>query len=420
MTTVKEINHDSSTTLSDFYSSITDTDGAITVNVASALGGSTNGLEMDYDAGANTVILAETFTFSATELRVRFRLNINTYAQSGASTQPVKVKLITSNSGFEPFVIQMAWDKDLTVVTEDDGGTSSSGTSHTFTATDTCVEFRAIRASSTVANDGVFEVFVDGASVIDVSNLDNFNVWNDGIDTMQVEFASPAQYSGTLYYDQWILDNDESVELCASLNAFRFLGFAADNENLYASGLKDAATLKLYDYDLPTLTEGGTASFGSGTDAELDALTRGIFPVVKPMADQVLYLRGRDGNNVQVQYNDQNGTLGWVDIGPGTATWGTAKYAVGLLTAPTYTDDVIAVFSDDDVYRTRFGTVTWVKMGDAGSGLRAAVRHPNRFNEIMVGGTAAGTVEWSNNFGASFGDVSGTALGTVNSFEVSL
>jgi hypothetical protein len=93
---------------------------------------------------------------------------------------------------------------------------------------------------------------------------------------------------------------------------------------------------------------------------------------------------------------------------------------VGLLTAPTYTDDVIAVFSDDDVYRTRFGTSTWVKMGDAGSGLRAAVRHPNNFNEIMVGGTAAGTVEWSNNFGASFGDVSGTALGTINAFEVSL
>jgi hypothetical protein len=38
----------------------------------------------------------------------------------------------------------------------------------------------------------------------------------------------------------------------------------------------------------------------------------------------------------------------------------------------------------------------------------------------MVGGTAAGTVEWSNNFGATFGDVSGTALGTINGFEVSL
>jgi hypothetical protein len=139
------------------------------------------------------------------------------------------------------------------------------------------------------------------------------------------------------------------------------------------------------------------------------------------MADQVLYLRGRDGNNVQVQYNDQNGTLGWIDVGPGTATWGTAKYAAALLTAPTYTDDVIAVFSDDDIYRTRFGTETWVKMGDAGTNLRAAARHiGNRFNEILVGGIAAGTAEWSNNFGASFGDVSGTALGTINAFEVSL
>jgi hypothetical protein len=213
----------------------------------------------------------------------------------------------------------------------------------------------------------------------------------------------------------------ESITISlASINTFRFLGFDADNANLYASGLKDQATLKLYDYDLATLTESGTASFGSGTETELDEKTRGIFPRVKSMADGELYLYGRDGNNVQVQYNDQNGTLGWQDIGPGTATWGADKYAVALMTAPTYTDDVIAVFSDNDIYRVRAGTSIWTKTGDAGTVLLTAVRHPTSFNRILTGGTAAGTVEYSNNFGASFGDVSGTALGTINAFEVSL
>jgi hypothetical protein len=287
------------------------------------------------------------------------------------------------------------------------------------------VEVVWTRASSAVANDGICQILINGTQANIVSNLDMFDSWDDIAATFTnfiISVDLHAGMTGSFYYDEIIL-RDDSTPIYpppASGNTFRFLGFDADNENLYATGLKNAGTLQLFNYDLPTLTEAGTTSFGSGTDAELDARTRGIFPVIKPMADQILYLRGRDGNNVQVQYNDQNGTLGWVDIGPGTATWATDKYAVGLLTAPTYTDDVIAVFSDDDVYRTRFGTASWVKMGDAGGGLRAAARHPNRFNEIIAGGTAAGTVEWSNNFGASFGDVSGTALGTINAFEVSL
>jgi hypothetical protein len=172
------------------------------------------------------------------------------------------------------------------------------------------------------------------------------------------------------------------------------------------SGLKDGATLKLYDYDLDDLTENGTASFGSATDTELDNRTRGIFPMAKPMQDEVWYLRGRDGNNVQVQYNDRNGTLGWQDLGPGTATWDTAKYIIALLTAPMISDDIIVAFADDDIYRTRYGTETWVKMGDAPTGLRAGARHPTQFNELLLAGTVGGTMHYSPNFGASFTDAS--------------
>jgi hypothetical protein len=61
------------------------------------------------------------------------------------------------------------------------------------------------------------------------------------------------------YFDEIIVRDDSTFIFPPALTtAFRFLGFAADNENLYASGLKDGGTLQLFDYDLPTLTESGT------------------------------------------------------------------------------------------------------------------------------------------------------------------
>jgi hypothetical protein len=401
-----------------------------TTSASAGLNGTAAGIERDISgsAGDGNVQLSSLSSGAVTIIRAGFYWEKNTL--SLLSGEYAAFLSIINDNGAFLFYVEMRNTGSgdfLRCSLEDDGAS--------FTNVDTApgdmpgtgehtVEIVIVQPASTSSNDGTCTIYVDTVQVAQVTTLDNHTVFEDTLDGLAVLTLSGFQSAAgadVFYFDEIIVRDDSTFIFPPALaTAFRFLGFAADNENLYASGLKDGGTLQLFDYDLPTLTESGTASFGSGTDAELDALVRGIFPVVKPMADQVLYLRGRDGNNVQVQYNDQNGTLGWVDIGPGTATWGTDKYAVGLLTAPTYTDDVIAVFSDDDVYRTRFGTQTWVKMGDAGTNLLAAARHPTRFNEIMVAGTAAGTVEWSNNFGASFGDVSGTALGTVNAFEVSL
>lgn len=423
MATLDNITHDSGSPLSNHWTSVVDTAARMSVTIGAALNGSVEGLQVDYAASGATR-LNEPFTSPVSEeLNLIFYFDPNGAGTPTSASRTLMIVSLNDDGSPTGFgIIQTSIIKRTDGIirvsfsfSEDGGGGGSAGT---FDITDAPHKFQMTskRATSDVASDGEYAFYVDDALKFSATGVDNFDLFPT-IDFIYVQFnVLEAAMSGTTIYADEFLLTDAGV----AITAFRFLGFDADNENLYASGLKDAATLQLFDYDLPTLTEAGTASFGSGTDAELDALTRGVFPVIKPMADQVLYLRGRDGNNVQVQHNDQNGTLGWVDLGPGTATWGTAKYAVGLLTAPTYTDDVIAVFSDDDVYRTRFGTVTWVKMGDAGGGLRAAARQPNRFNEIIAGGTAAGTVEWSNNFGATFGDVSGTILGTVNAFEVSL
>jgi hypothetical protein len=204
----------------------------------------------------------------------------------------------------------------------------------------------------------------------------------------------------------------------ASTYEIRHLGLASDSENLYVTG-NESGTLTTWVYDLSTLTEQTSYTHGAATYAELDNRTYGVFPAARPGSDNILYIYGRDGNDKQVQYLDRNGTLGVQDVGPGTATWGTAKYANALMADPLTPNDVIVSFDDDDLYRTTDATANWVKMGDATSGLRTSQRFPTDSNEIILGGTAAGTAHYTPNFGVSYGDVSGTSLGTINWFEVS-
>jgi hypothetical protein len=93
MTTAKEINHDSSTTIGNHYTTVTDADGAIAVNGTAALAGSTYGVEMDYDAGNNNALLAEPVSISTTELRMRFRIDLSQASYSGAGFNPVIIEL---------------------------------------------------------------------------------------------------------------------------------------------------------------------------------------------------------------------------------------------------------------------------------------------------------------------------------------
>lgn len=201
----------------------------------------------------------------------------------------------------------------------------------------------------------------------------------------------------------------------------RYLGMAADSGKLYLTSIQEN-TLMVESLALVGFAPSGTATFGTAAYADPDTFARGIFPVVRPGFDSQVYLYGRDGNNKQVQYNDLNGTLGWVDAGPGTAVWGTAKYCVALMPWPTLPSDVIAAFSDNDVYRTQFATANWVKMGDAPGNLRTAARLDTQGHKLLMAGTAAGTLYFTQNYGVSFGSgtAAGTAAGTINAIEFSL
>lgn len=200
----------------------------------------------------------------------------------------------------------------------------------------------------------------------------------------------------------------------------RILGIDADSQTLYVTK-NDNGTLKTCYYNIETaMTEATATTHGAATFAEIDNYTRALKPRAKPAVDGVVYLYGRDGSNVQVQYNDRNGTLGWQDVGAGTATWATSKVAVALTPDILAPANVTVAFYDGEMYRSFTGTSIWTSPGSAGGNLINGQRYRTSNAEHLVAGTAEGTIEYTPNYGNTFSDVSGTALGTVNWFEESI
>jgi hypothetical protein len=247
--------------------------------------------------------------------------------------------------------------------------------------------------------------------------LFDFGVTTTPIATLEMAAVGSANTLTSLSFDSVYVAEFPPPHLAFS--QVRFLGIDTDNENLYWTSVGNGTLL----YHSAALTAPATitdqAAFGTAAYADPDTFVRGLFPAIRPATDGIVYLRGRDGNSKQVWYKDYGGTLGWQDIGPGTATWGTAKYCVGLMQFPLKWD-VIAAFSDNDVYRTITGTANWVKAGDAPTNLQAATRHPTSLQESLLAGTAAGTLHYTHNLAQSFDVAGGTIVaGTINHIVMS-
>jgi hypothetical protein len=197
----------------------------------------------------------------------------------------------------------------------------------------------------------------------------------------------------------------------------RLIDMTYDSKNLYVTALGDG-TLKMYVYDLETLTYQYQVTAGAATFAELDARTRGIFPVMKPGED-IVFVRGRDGNNLKIQYSDDYGvSLADVD----DAGWAAAKYACCLLPDPLVPNDFVVVFSDDDIYHSETGGADWEKEADAPVIQREQARDMlYEENLILAGqGAGAGELHFTPNYGDTADDISDAGMGTVNHIERSL
>jgi hypothetical protein len=194
----------------------------------------------------------------------------------------------------------------------------------------------------------------------------------------------------------------------------RLIGLDSDGQYLYLTALADG-TLRAYAYQNGVFVR--EWDFGAVTFAEIDGRDYGLWPRVRPGTDKLVYLYGRDGSDIQVQLNDLNDLNGWGDVGDGG--WVSTKVAVALLPDPLRPDDLVAVFSDDDIYRSTEPTIAWSKIADAPATVRAADRHPLDSGHVLLAAIAADTIYFSHNLGLSTYDVSDAALDTINAIEVS-
>jgi len=75
-----------------------------------------------------------------------------------------------------------------------------------------CIEYREKRESGASAVDGEAEFFVDGISQGAVSDVENFAIWTN-VDDLQIEIVDTTNVTGTLFYDEFILDGDDQADL---------------------------------------------------------------------------------------------------------------------------------------------------------------------------------------------------------------
>lgn len=220
MTTVKEINHDSSTTLSVHYTdTVINTDGAATVTGGAALNSSTFGVNYDLDTTSTNIILVETFTaLAGNDLRFRFRIDF-----SGATTIPANLVFridLEDSVGNDIFRVRVEGagsnllEVDADYWSDGSAGLVSIGGFQSISEnSEVCIELRAIKETADTNADGEVELFANGVSLQSISNADNFNRFGNQIARTNVTLSPGTGEAGAFFYDEWILDDDNTADL---------------------------------------------------------------------------------------------------------------------------------------------------------------------------------------------------------------
>lgn len=226
MATIKEINHDSSTTLGDHYDTVTDTENRLSVTIAAALRGSTNGVNVNYTDETVQSTLLEAFTFSSNDFRMRFRIKLDNLINNSAGVNFLRVQLRDDSGSNLVFQVELSanpgdsgFNVTATAVGEGKGGsvTLGDGTDAVPSTGDVCIELRGIKEVSSSSNDGEVELYVNGVSIDSDLTMNNFNIFGN-IDSVRVVFETDTDIDGTLSYDEWILDdNNAATALCSAV-----------------------------------------------------------------------------------------------------------------------------------------------------------------------------------------------------------
>jgi hypothetical protein len=403
MTTLQEITHDSSTTLSDFYSSITDPDGAITVTPTAALGGSTNGLLIDNDAGAAFMDIAESVAnvpiSGGSGIRFRCRIDISGLSNSGGSDYLCTLE-VTGNTdgdtllqfniygdGATGFDLQAKYRRDVVPFL------SQLGSNVSISGGDLCLEFRGVRESADGNADGEVEFFVNGISQSSLSNVENFNRFDD-FDTVHLYFDSPASLSGSWKYDEYIITDVPGTGLCVAAN----LGLAPMTKPADIDAAGEFIYLALLDGGTPILTKISTDLDADGTTVFDPGSGDNIGVECGRFNSDVIWVAGQfDGNNVVEKSEDGGSSFTTKD----DATIGGVR---SFVMGPD-SDNKILVFDEDngDILETKDDGQTWTTINSSVTPEVNAIARLGKNTEESVFGNDGGGSN-SINYSVNSGD----------------
>lgn len=213
MAILEDINHDSGGAVSSHWTTVTDVGGRLSTSVASALNGSTEGLQIDYHATNSWTVVEPFVNPSSGVIDLVFYFDPN-----GAGTPTVGSNRLfrvdvsdngtTSSSALAQFLIDKETNGDIKVIFnfDDDSGGGGAG-STTVTDEPHKFQFTCIRATGASSNDGDVEFFIDDVSVAGGGGgVDNYDVFAL-VDFLLVNgLGLEAAMSGTtLYADEFLL-----------------------------------------------------------------------------------------------------------------------------------------------------------------------------------------------------------------------
>jgi hypothetical protein len=224
MATHKSITHDGGPPVSSYYTlSIIDPGTRGSITGASALNGSVFGLQLVMSGGFVSARFRESMSaLPGNTLRLRVYFDPNSVSiSSGGSDIRVDIQdnTITKPQGGLRFSFNSTGDAyRVSGRVIDDAANNQSSSEYALSDVPHCVEIAVNRASSTLANDGSFVLYVDGVAKETVSGINLYDNWPN-INQIDV-FCSATGVgdSGSAYLDEILVDDSSASSLCGTAN----------------------------------------------------------------------------------------------------------------------------------------------------------------------------------------------------------
>lgn len=194
--------------LNEYNSTVTDS-GDLSSSAASALAGSSNGMQALID-DTTAIYAVKNGITSTDDYRIRFYLDPN--GVSASSNDGVK---LWENDVHWIWMTYSGSSWQISLNGYNDSYGTHSTSSYNISDEEHYIECAFHKSASGAANDGTMELLIDGVSKETITGIDVFDVWdNDMINAKFGCVSVDASVSGTIYFDEYVM-RDDSTEIGA-------------------------------------------------------------------------------------------------------------------------------------------------------------------------------------------------------------